>query len=107
VVQSEPYYTFTDPLGRRLMLYRDTWRHHILSRHADVADHWLALQQAVVSPEQILFSRHDPQARLYIGTGPGERHKMQVIADMTTGRIRSAYWVRTQRVRGGGVEWPS
>jgi len=97
----------TDPLGRSFVLSATTWDKHILTRHDDVEGQWQYVRAAVADPEQILFSRHDPKCRLYVGRGPDDRHKIQVIGDLAAGRIRTAYWVRASRVRGGGVEWPS
>jgi hypothetical protein len=100
-----------DPLGRTIVLHDHTWYGHILvqrlkqRRGDEFVDYRPLVESAIESPIKIEVSASDPDCRVYYGQGPRPGVMMKVFADVTLGRIRTAYLFKQF---GGGIEeWPS
>lgn len=97
--------TLIDPLGRALILHDLTWDGHIIAGHPEVARHRDLVEAAITSPICIRLSLRDPDCRLYYGLGPRPTVKIQVVADIGLGVVKTAHLAG--RISGGSEEWSS
>lgn len=95
--------TLTDPLGRRIVLSDRTWFGHIVKGHPEVAECRDLAERAIRQPEEIRFSKADPDCRLYYGPGPRPSVRMMVVADVVGGVVKTAHLAR--KATGGATEW--
>lgn len=93
----------TDPLGRVIVLRERTWYGHVIKGHPDMKGHRRLAEQAVRAPNQIQFSKSDPDCRIYYGPGDRPKRIIMVVADVKLGLVKTAHFARG--ITGGGVEW--
>jgi hypothetical protein len=93
-----------DPLGRQIELADWTWWGHIVKGHPEVRNHRSEVEAAIQSPKGVYFSASDPDCRLYYGDSSRRPLMICVVADVTAGRVKTAYFAK--RIKPGAMEWP-
>jgi hypothetical protein len=97
--------TFTDPLGREIVLHDRTWYGHILKGHRELAGEREYAGMAIVEPLEIRHSLSDQDVRLYHGPARRRDVVLRVVVDIELGLVKTAHYVR--KPQGGEVEWSS
>jgi hypothetical protein len=95
--------TFTDPLGRAIVLHDRTWYGHILKGHPELKDERERAGQVIAEPVDVRHSLSDPDVRLYHGPAKRPRVYLRVVADVELGLVKTAHYVN--KPQGGEIEW--
>ncbi len=100
-----PDETLTDPLGRAIILSDHRWFGHIVAAdgHPEMLSHRELVKQAITAPMEIQFSATNANCRVYYGVGPRATVLVTVVADVSAGFVKTAFFVR--KMRAGVVEW--
>ena len=96
---------FIDPLGREFELSDHTWYEHIPSGHPEVSKHKDLVEAALTEPIKIIHSQSHDDRRIYYGRGPRPKVMMAVVADLSNGKVVTAYLVK--KFVKGVEEWSS